>query len=382
MRKQFRGFVLPTTTPVPDQFFDELLEDLTLAETRVLLYIIRRTFGFRKLSDNISLKQMVAGIKTRDGRVIDHGVGLSKSAICKALATLEKRHVIIRTQNRSPERGDEPTTYSLNVLTAPVTPRVHGGGQGVCSGDDAPLSAQVDTPVSSPEDRGVSTGVDMPVSPPVDTQQTAVQERVQQQVVVAKLKELGVTDKAGQRLLREHEPAHLYRWIAYLEHRLASGWAPKESPAAWLLAAIRSGDWQIPSWFRTPEEEAQSPRRQMLDAEAQRLERERVLEERRLEKQRARIERDLGIGPKTKEIWEQVRAWLEEHDESTVALHGALLLPLRGNEATVVTGIQFFARTLEAHREALQEALRAVTGREALTLKITHDPSLQEEATG
>jgi hypothetical protein len=33
----FRGFDLPTTTPVPDQVFDVLMEDLTGAELKVLL---------------------------------------------------------------------------------------------------------------------------------------------------------------------------------------------------------------------------------------------------------------------------------------------------------------------------------------------------------
>ena len=48
---KFQGFDSPTTTPVPDQFLDTLLfflTDLTDPELRVLLYIIRRTFGFKK----------------------------------------------------------------------------------------------------------------------------------------------------------------------------------------------------------------------------------------------------------------------------------------------------------------------------------------------
>lgn len=55
---QFSGFVFPTTTPVPDQLFDELLPRLSGAELKVLMYIIRRTFGFKKQSDDISLAQL------------------------------------------------------------------------------------------------------------------------------------------------------------------------------------------------------------------------------------------------------------------------------------------------------------------------------------
>ena len=53
MRRKFPGFRSPNYTQVPDKVFDELLSELNLAELKVLLYIIRRTFGFKKSSDNI-----------------------------------------------------------------------------------------------------------------------------------------------------------------------------------------------------------------------------------------------------------------------------------------------------------------------------------------
>ena len=44
----FAGFSTPNTTAVPDDFFDVLAPNLSEAELRVLIYIIRRTFGFKK----------------------------------------------------------------------------------------------------------------------------------------------------------------------------------------------------------------------------------------------------------------------------------------------------------------------------------------------
>ncbi len=38
---------------------------------------MRRTFGFKKDSDHIALSQLLNGIATRDGRILDRGVGLS-----------------------------------------------------------------------------------------------------------------------------------------------------------------------------------------------------------------------------------------------------------------------------------------------------------------
>ena len=87
---QFNGFRSPTTTPVPDEVFDDLIADLTGAELKVLLYICRRTFGFKKDRDSISLNQIANGITTRDDRVLDRGTGLSKRHVQRALKSLSK----------------------------------------------------------------------------------------------------------------------------------------------------------------------------------------------------------------------------------------------------------------------------------------------------
>jgi len=44
----FEGFDTPNSTLVPDVVFDRLLTKLGEAELKALLYIIRRTFGFKK----------------------------------------------------------------------------------------------------------------------------------------------------------------------------------------------------------------------------------------------------------------------------------------------------------------------------------------------
>src|SRR2546427_11455404 len=75
----FRGFQSPNFTQVPDEFFDFLLPRLSGAEIKVLLYIMRRTFGWKKASDDISFSQICEGITTREGDVLDEGTGLSKS---------------------------------------------------------------------------------------------------------------------------------------------------------------------------------------------------------------------------------------------------------------------------------------------------------------
>jgi transcription initiation factor IIE alpha subunit len=111
---EFRGFVIPTATTVPDQFFDELLPTLHLSELRVLLFIIRCTYGSRRLSAEISLRDMMDGVVDAEGRLLAPAVGLSKATVCRALAALRKRKIIIAERRRTAENGNEPTCYRLN----------------------------------------------------------------------------------------------------------------------------------------------------------------------------------------------------------------------------------------------------------------------------
>ncbi len=122
-RARFRGYAGPNYTQVPDELFDEQLPDLSGAELKVLLYIMRRTFGFKRESDNISISQMLNGLRARNGRQLDRGVGLSKKTLLLAIRSLEEQDIIMTERRRSVEKGDEPTTYRLNVLP----PDTHDG---------------------------------------------------------------------------------------------------------------------------------------------------------------------------------------------------------------------------------------------------------------
>ena len=126
---EFQGFLSPNTTPVPDVLFDELLQRLDNAELRVLLYIIRRTYGFKKNSDDISIGQMVDGIKRKNGTVLDGGTGMAKSSVTRALRGLIAKKIIIARRNQSRERGNEPTTYALRLKTEEQAPLVPNAGQ-------------------------------------------------------------------------------------------------------------------------------------------------------------------------------------------------------------------------------------------------------------
>src|SRR3954464_10654163 len=117
---RYAGFENPTTTPVPDVVFDQLLSRLGEAELKALLYIIRRTFGFKKERDPISFNQFIRGITTKDGRTLDEGCGIKdRTTLSRALKSLETKG-IIRSEKGVDERGENVTTvYRLSFRDDP-----------------------------------------------------------------------------------------------------------------------------------------------------------------------------------------------------------------------------------------------------------------------
>lgn len=109
----FPGFASPNYTQVPDELFDLLMPQLSECELRVLLYVIRRTFGFKRDSDAISLSQLVEGIVTREGQRLDYGAGVARSSAVRAIKGLLEKGVIVATKHSSVRRGNETTTYAL-----------------------------------------------------------------------------------------------------------------------------------------------------------------------------------------------------------------------------------------------------------------------------
>jgi len=103
-----------STTATPDWLFDDVAPDLDKAPLKVLLYIVRRTCGFRKLADAISLTQFQHGIVTRDGRQLDKGCGVTnRTNLLHALDDLEARGIIAHQDAIHADGGNATTIYYL-----------------------------------------------------------------------------------------------------------------------------------------------------------------------------------------------------------------------------------------------------------------------------
>jgi hypothetical protein len=251
----FHGFDLPTTTPVPDQVFDVLMDDLTGSELKVLLYICRRTFGFKKNSDDISLRQLVHGITTKDGKVLDRGTGLGKTSVVRAVQSLQVKEIIVCNRNRSLEKGDEANTYSLNFL-----PVYQNGTRGGTKMEHARVPKQ-------------------------DTQQTVLQETEEQHDVVVRqaLQTFGISTSAADNLTKNF-PEELVLEKLDLAQWLMSTGSPTvaKNPAGWLRKAIEE-DYAPPRNYESPKQkkeksdkatqiaQREAKERKLVEAEYQRV---------------------------------------------------------------------------------------------------------------
>lgn len=144
LTQPFAGFHSPSYTQVPDDLFDQLLPDLTESELKVLLYIVRRTFGFKKRADAITLEQLCSGITRRTGEVLDRGTGLKRPTVLQALRALKEAHIINALPTMAADGGSGPTLYSLNVLSA------HPGEDDPRTGPAMPKGVRVDIPRGMP----------------------------------------------------------------------------------------------------------------------------------------------------------------------------------------------------------------------------------------
>jgi phage replication O-like protein O len=247
----FPGFQFPNTTQIPNEVFDSLLPHLSGGELKVLLYICRRTFGFRKDSDSISLTQIAHGITTRAGRVLDQGTGLSKRHVINALKALEKRNIITVTRKVDETGLNEVNTYSLNLLA-------RGGGIGTKSpqGVVQPTSPGV---VNSP-----SPGVVNCNAPTKQREQKKEEQKKDIVVDVAKdLENFGITKSAVTKLLQDYPVAYIKEKLEMAKGLVTAGSClVSQNPAGWLRRAIEE-DYSLP---KTSERHRQRPGREKKHA--------------------------------------------------------------------------------------------------------------------
>lgn len=91
----------PNYTQIPNEFFDKMMADMGEAEIKVLMAIMRKTFGWHKIRDQISLSQL------------EEITGLHKQAIIGAIKILESKGLVLKTVTGS--NGTQKAFYELII---------------------------------------------------------------------------------------------------------------------------------------------------------------------------------------------------------------------------------------------------------------------------
>lgn len=236
---------------------------------KVLLYIFRRTFGFKKDSDNISLNQMLNGIHRKDGTRLDGGVGLSKSTLLRALKSLKSKNIIISERRQNVVDGDQATNYRPYIKETPGKKM----GQGEVQKCTTP-------PVSD-----------------FDHQQETVNQNTEA-TLVKTLRSFGIDKPTISRLIKNHDSNQISQkieYVAYMQEELPDR---LKNPRGWLLKAIED-DYDPPAGYRT-------------EADRNRESVEETIQAEKTEKQQARLQQVLD---------DAARKRKEEEEKALRAVH-------------------------------------------------------------
>ena len=103
----------PNVTQVPNIFFEYWMAQLTPAEFKVLMCLSRKTFGWHKTKDKVSLKQ------------IQKMTQLHKTGIVKNLKKLIELGLIIKIKSKTSDGDDAPNEYEVKVDSVGVGSRLN-----------------------------------------------------------------------------------------------------------------------------------------------------------------------------------------------------------------------------------------------------------------
>jgi hypothetical protein len=156
---------------VPDEFFDVCLPHLSGAETKVMCYLFRRTFGWKKESDAVSLSQLTDGIVRRDGTRLDGGAGVSRETAANALRSLERKGLIVREPQIRPDGGTGTTVYRIRFRGQSVhpTPPVNKSDSPPSADPLPPVGHADSPPVGNPDRQDSPPTTDIDHQPPGKT---------------------------------------------------------------------------------------------------------------------------------------------------------------------------------------------------------------------
>ncbi len=127
----FQGFRYPSSNffRLPNEWFD-ITHNMTLAELKVVEYVLRHTWGFQENIKRISLVEFENGRKTREGEHLDHGTGLSRPSIRKGLQLAVEHGFLVVHKEGDP--GRQRHLYGPNMNEEEGVKNLYSAGKENC----------------------------------------------------------------------------------------------------------------------------------------------------------------------------------------------------------------------------------------------------------
>lgn len=236
------GLCQPNTTQIPNEVFDYWMGVLSPAEFKVLLCICRKTYGWHKDRDSISMKQIVAM------------TGLGRAGVFNNVKSLMDHGLLIKHKSKTTDGDDAPNMYEINV-------RVHSvGGGGPVS---VPRGVQ-------PVDQGGVQPVDPQKKPLTKERHTKEEEEGGKPPApsdfsskeIERAEHVSTTDKEHDRLIEEFGERMIkkaYERLSIWKRQMPkSKWKKHDNLSIrnWVMDAVRDDEKKSPD-PRSRQEEAQ-----------------------------------------------------------------------------------------------------------------------------
>ena len=386
---KFSGFHFPSYTQVPDQLFDELLPILSGGELKVLLYVCRRTFGFKRESDNISLNQMLNGITKEDGTQLDRGAGLSRATLLRALKSLQDKEILIAERQENDKQGNLPTNYRLHMADSPwsqndTPPRYKNEptlgiktSLGLGKKMSLPLGIKMSPTTYSSTTNSNTTNSDTTNNNNSDVDGASdVDAAMNQNVVVVAglLQAHGVSGGVAKRLAETFDEETIREKIEFVEFLVEEGRV--NNPAVWLRTAIEE-DYAKPDGFLSRaerDERAREESRRALEEAEEAVRREEEFQRKADEREQAqaefeeRLHERYGTSEQERKLWRAVLGQGEGQFAPTLfaILRACHLLSVLQGVALIGAETDYHYRQLQHPGTAvvLKRLFRAILGEE------------------
>ena len=297
---RFVGFTVPEQNwfKMPDEWSDITADIDSLAELKVVEYVLKHTWGFHEygLPKKITIDEFMHGRKRSNGERLDQGTGLSKQSVITGLKKAVQRSLLVENIDAS-DRARIKKSYMLHMKAKNQAPTPTTAQKEPATSDVKHLDPDVkdlDTGSQTPGHRTEKEPSERSSSRKSDNRPST------DTTLRDDLVQYGLSAAVASHLLRRFGAGRVREKIDYLQYLQSRHPAKIGKPDGWLRKAIED-DYAAPAGFISREvlEQRDRQRKSTQQAAARRMQVEEedrnAMARRREEEQLAAIEEQRTI---------------------------------------------------------------------------------------